>query len=80
MVYDISTNSEFDGLNTWTDLGINLKFNLREDVKIMIGYSLSENKSITGSNSSLILDSQSVDNVEINNDSVRLSLIYTLND
>ena len=80
MVYDISSNSEFDGLNTWTDLGINLKFNLREDVKIMIGYSLSENKSITGSNSSLILDSQSVDNVEINNDSVRLSLIYTLND
>jgi len=80
MVYDISTNSEFDGLNTWTDLGINLKFNLREDVKIAIGYSLSENKSITGSNNSLILDNQSVDNVEINNDSVRLSLIYTLND
>lgn len=79
MVYDISTNSEFDGLNAWTDLGISLKFNLKEDVKLAIGYSISENKRLTGSNDSLIFDDQAVDNVEINNDNIRLSLIYTLN-
>ena len=79
MVYDISTNSEFDGLNAWTDLGISLKFNLKEDVKLAIGYSISENKQLTGSNDSLIFDDQAVDNVEINNDNVRLSLIYILN-
>ena len=79
MVYDISTNSEFDGLNAWTDLGISLKFNLKEDVKLAIGYSISENKQLTGSNDSLIFDDQAVDNVEINNDNIRLSLIYTLN-
>ena len=79
MVYDISTNSEFDGLNAWTDLGISLKFDLKEDVKIAIGYSISENKQLTGSNDSLIFDDQAVDNVEINNDNVRLSLIYILN-
>jgi len=79
MVYDISTNSEFDGLNAWTDLGISLKFDLREDVKLAIGYSISENKQLTGSNDSLIFDDQAVDNVEINNDNIRLSLIYTLN-
>lgn len=79
MVYDISTNSEFDGLNAWTDLGISLKFNLKEDVKLAIGYSISENKQITGSNDSLIPDDQAVDNVEINNDNIRLSLIYILN-
>ena len=80
MVYDISKNSEFDGINAWTDLGINLKFELKEDVKLAIGYSISGNKVITGSNNSIILDDQSVDNVEINNDNIRLSLIYTLND
>ena len=79
MVYDISTNSEFDGLNAWTDLGISLKFNLKEDVKLAIGYSISENKQLTGSNDSLIFDDQAVDNVEINNDNIRLSLIYLLN-
>ena len=79
MVYDISTNSEFDGLNAWTDLGISLKFNLKEDVKLAIGYSISENKQLTGSNDSLIFDDQAVDNVEINNDNIRLSLIYILN-
>ena len=79
MVYDISTNSEFDGLNAWTDLGISLKFDLKEDVKLAIGYSISENKQLTGSNDSLIFDDQAVDNVEINNDNVRLSLIYILN-
>ena len=79
MVYDISTNSEFDGLNAWTDLGISLKFNLKEDVKLAIGYSISENKQLTGSNDSLIFDEQAVDNVEISNDNIRLSLIYTLN-
>ena len=79
MVYDISTNSEFDGLNAWTDLGISLKFDLKEDVKLAIGYSISENKRLTGSNDSLIFDDQAVDNVEINNDNIRLSLIYTLN-
>ena len=79
MVYDISTNSEFDGLNAWTDLGISLKFNLKEDVKLAIGYSISENKQLTGSNDSLIFDDQAVDNVEINNDNIRLSLIYKLN-
>ena len=79
MVYDISTNSEFDGLNAWTDLGISLKFDLKEDVKLAIGYSISENKQLTGSNDSLIFDGQAVDNVEINNDNIRLSLIYTLN-
>ena len=80
MVYDISKNSEFDGINAWTDLGINLKFKLKEDIKLAIGYSISGNKVITGSNNSIILDDQSVDNVEINNDNIRLSLIYTLND
>ena len=80
MVYDISKNSEFDGINAWTDLGINLKFELKEDIKLAIGYSISGNKVITGSNNSIILDDQSVDNVEINNDNIRLSLIYTLND
>ena len=79
MVYDISTNSEFDGLNAWTDLGISLKFNLKEDVKLAIGYSISENKQLTGSNDSLIFDEQAVDNVEISNDNIRLSLIYILN-
>ena len=79
MVYDISTNSEFDGLNAWTDLGISLKFNLKEDVKLAIGYSISENKQLTGSSDSLIFDDQAVDNVEINNDNIRLSLIYILN-
>ena len=79
MVYDISTNSEFDGLNAWTDLGISLKFNLKEDVKLAIGYSISENKQLIGSNDSLIFDDQAVDNVEINNDNIRLSLIYILN-
>ena len=79
MVYNISTNSEFDGLNAWTDLGISLKFNLKEDVKLAIGYSISENKQLTGSNDSLIFDEQAVDNVEINNDNIRLSLIYILN-
>ncbi len=79
MVYDISTNSEFDGLNAWTDLGISLKFNLKEDVKLAIGYSISDNKQLTGSNDSLIFDDQAVDNVEINNDNIRLSLIYILN-
>ena len=79
MVYDISTNSEFDGLNAWTDLGISLKFDLKEDVKLAIGYSISENKQLTGSNDSLIFDDQAVDNVEINNDNLRLSLIYILN-
>ena len=79
MVYDISTNSEFDGLNAWTDLGISLKFDLKEDVKLAIGYSISENKQLTGSNDSLIFVDQAVDNVEINNDNIRLSLIYTLN-
>ena len=78
MVYDISTNSEFDGLNAWTDLGISLKFNLKEDVKLAIGYSISENKQLTGSNDSLIFDEQAVDNVEISNDNIRLSLIYIL--
>ena len=80
MVYDISKNSEFDGINVRTDLGINLKFKLKEDIKLAIGYSISGNKVITGSNNSIILDDQSVDNVEINNDNIRLSLIYTLND
>ena len=79
MVYDISTNSEFDGLNAWTDLGISLKFDLKEDVKLAIGYSISENKQLTGSNESLIFDEQAVDNVEISNDNIRLSLIYILN-
>ena len=79
MVYDISTNSEFDGLNAWTDLGISVKFNLKEDVKLAIGYSISENKQLTGSNDSLIFDEQAVDNVEISNDNIRLSLIYILN-
>ena len=79
MVYDISTNSEFDGLNAWADLGISLKFNLKEDVKLAIGYSISENKQLTGSNDSLIFDEQAVDNVEISNDNIRLSLIYILN-
>ena len=79
IVYDISTNSEFDGLNAWTDLGLSLKFNLKEDVKLAIGYSISENKQLTGSNDSLIFDDQAVDNVEINNDNIRLSLIYLLN-
>ena len=79
MVYDISTNSEFDGLNAWTDLGISLKFDLKEDVKLAIGYSISENKQLTGSNDSLIFDEQAVDNVEISNDNIRLSLIYILN-
>ena len=79
MVYDISTNSEFDGLNAWTDLGISLKFDLKEDVKFAIGYSISDNKQLTGSNDSLIFDEQAVDNVEINNDNIRLSLIYILN-
>ena len=65
MVYDISTNSEFDGLNAWTDLGISLKFNLKEDVKLAIGYSISENKQITGSNDSLIPDDQAVDNLSL---------------
>ena len=78
MVYDISTNSEFDGLNAWTDLGISLKFNLKEDVKLAIGYSISENKQLTGSNDSLIFDEQAVDNVEISNDNIRLSHIYIL--
>ena len=79
MVYDISKNSEFDGLNAWTDLGLSLKFNLKEDVKLAVGYSISENKQLTGSNDSLIFDDQSVDNVEISNDNISLSLIYILN-
>ena len=79
MVYDISKNSEFDGLNAWTDFGLNLKFDLKEDVKLAIGYSISENKQLTGSNDSLIPDNQAVDNVEISNDNIRLSLIYILN-
>ncbi len=78
MVYDISKNPEFKGLTFWTDLGLNLKFDLKKDVKIAIGYSISENKLLTGSRNSLILDDQAVDNVEINNDSFKLSLIYIL--
>ena len=51
----------------------------KEYVKLAIGYSISENKQLTGSNDSLIFDDQAVDNVEINNDNLRLSLIYILN-
>ena len=52
---------------------------LKEDVMLAIGYSISENMQLTGSNDSLIPDNQAVDNVEIRNDNIRLSLIYILN-
>ena len=43
MVYDISDHSEFCGITGWTDAGLKLSYDLKEDVKLALGYTMSEN-------------------------------------
>ena len=46
-VFDISNHPEFRGLTLWSELGVSAKFNFNEDVKLSVGYSVSEDYSFT---------------------------------
>ena len=70
MVYDISTHPDFSGLIGWLDAGLKLSYDLKDDVKLALGYTMSENFKITG---------KSTQSIKLKNSRVNLSLIYKLN-
>ncbi len=81
MVYDIADHQEFSGLTAWGDIGLNLKFDFKEDVKIAIGYSMAENYSLSGKDiwHNIFYSEEAIENVKFNSSSIKLSLIYLLN-
>ena len=82
MVYDISTHPDFSGLTGWTDAGLKLSYDLKEDVKLALGYTMSENFKITGKStqtSSPFYNEDAIDKIKLKNSRVNLSLIYKLN-
>ena len=46
-VFDISNHPEFKGLTLWSELGVSAKFDFNEDVKLSVGYSVSNDYSFT---------------------------------
>ena len=79
-VFDISNHPEFKGLTLWSELGVSLKFDFKEDVKLSIGYSVSEDYSFTSTRGQVFYDGITDENVRIKNCRFTLSLIYLLND
>ena len=82
MVYDISDHSEFCGITGWTDAGLKLSYDLKEDVKLALGYTMSENFKITGKSTqrnSPFYNEDAIDKIKLKNSRVNLSLIYKLN-
>jgi hypothetical protein len=82
MVYDISDHSEFCGITGWTDAGLKLSYDLKDDVKLALGYTMSENFKITGKSTqrnSPFYNEDAIDKIKLKNSRVNLSLIYKLN-
>lgn len=79
MVYDISDHNDFKGIVIWSDLGFNVSYKIKDDIKLAVGYSMSENQTFNGTRTSIIYNEESPI-VYIDNHQINLSLIYTLND
>ena len=79
-VFDISNHPEFRGLTLWSELGVSAKFNFNEDVKLSVGYSVSEDYSFTSTRGAVFYDGTTDENVKMKNCRFTLSLIYLLND
>ena len=82
MVYDISDHSEFNGLTGWGDAGLKLTYGFKDDVKLALGYSMSQNFKITGKSTERnnpLYSEDAIDKIKLNNSRINLSLIYKLN-
>ena len=79
-VFDISNHPEFKGLTLWSELGVSAKFNFNEDIKLSVGYSVSEDYSFTSTRGQVFYDGTTDENVKMKNCRFTLSLIYLLND
>ena len=82
MVYDISDHSEFNGLTGWGDAGLKLTYDFKDDVKLALGYSMSQNFKITGKSTQRdnpLYSEDAIDKIKLNNSRINLSLIYKLN-
>ena len=79
-VFDISNHPEFKGLTLWSELGVSAKFDFNEDVKLSIGYSISEDYSFTSTRGQVFYNGTTDENVRMKNCRFTLSLIYLLND
>ena len=82
MVYDISDHSEFCGLTGWTDAGLKLTYDFKDDVSLALGYSMSQNFKITGKSTQRdnpLYSEDAIDKIKLENSRINLSLIYKLN-
>ena len=82
MVYDISDHSEFNGLTGWGDAGLKLTYAFKDDVKLALGYSMSQNFKITGKSTQRdnpLYSEDAIDKIKLKNSRINLSLIYKLN-
>ena len=79
-VFDISNHPEFKGLTLWSELGVSAKFDFNEDVKLSVGYSVSEDYSFTSTRGTVFYNGTTDENVKMKNCRFTLSLIYLLND
>jgi hypothetical protein len=82
MVYDISDHSEFNGLTGWGDAGLKLTYDFKDDVKLALGYSMSQNFKITGKSTQRdnpLYSEDAIDKIKLKNSRINLSLIYKLN-
>ena len=81
MIYDVSDHPEFSGLTAWGDVGLNLKYDFKNNIKLAVGYSVSENYSLSGDDiwHNIFFGEEAVENVKLNNNAIKLSLIYVLN-
>ena len=78
--YDISNHPEFTGISFWGDLRFNINFIFNKNLKIGIGYSVSDNKTLFGSSDdSVISINQNQEKVQVSSDGIRFNLTYFLN-
>jgi len=81
MIYDIAEHKEFEGLTAWGDVGLNLTFDFKENIKLALGYFMSKNYSLSGKDiwHNIFYSNEAIENVQFENSNLKLSLIYLLN-
>jgi len=68
-IYDVSENSDFEGVSVWGNIRVNLKFILNKSFKIGVGYSISDNKTLN----------ENKEKIQISSNGIRINLTYIIN-
>lgn len=83
MIYDIRKHEEFYGLTGWLDYGFAVKYNFNKNIKLAVGYSLSENYQLSSEdlwhNIYNPNGTEEIENVKFDNRRLKLGLILKLN-